>query len=159
MGLVLIALKSLCGAQPATIIRAIGQLEKRIGLVILPSHGTAAHVHGAWQSGKLSSPLIGAHGPACCAWGPDQPERRLPISRLGFRDGADRRRLEGRMRDGQLVERPPQLRSPDAALASTGAARNVTGRHLPPGPLLGYSSAFMARSGEDKGRDQDSATR
>jgi hypothetical protein len=50
MGLVLIALKSLCGAQPATIIRAIGQLEKRIGLVILPSHGTARSC--AWGVAK-----------------------------------------------------------------------------------------------------------
>jgi hypothetical protein len=42
MGLVVTALKSLWGAQPAQSSKAADQLEQRINFVILPSRGAAA---------------------------------------------------------------------------------------------------------------------
>jgi hypothetical protein len=45
-GAVLTELKSFWGAQAAKSNRAVGQLEKRIDLVIPPSHGAAADLKG-----------------------------------------------------------------------------------------------------------------
>jgi hypothetical protein len=69
-GLVVTALYSVCAAQPATPMpanRAAGQPDKRKDLVILSSYGSAARLKGAWQSGGLSSLLIGA-GRRAQAW-------------------------------------------------------------------------------------------
>jgi hypothetical protein len=61
-GVVLTELKSLWGAQAAKSNSAAGQLEKRIDLVIPPSHGTAADLKrgmAKWRAVKSADAARG----------------------------------------------------------------------------------------------------
>ena len=127
---------ALC-AQPATINRAIGQ-PRSASARHPPSHGSAAHVHGVWQSGELSSPLIGAHGQPCRA-------RARDHSSAGWRS-------EGSAFDGvaiQMVEggaRWPAL-SRRSSPAPTPASRTARPMRLGLRALLDMSPGVICRRG------------